>query len=107
MPPFAFILRQEGLLLCGIGIYPGHRRRAYRGKTGGKNATSPQPSIVEEYLAETMGNLVSAYVELERRLPKEDGEAFYNALCLIENLLRKGHQDKAQGERNQAKRAAE
>ena len=54
-----------------------------------------------------MGSLISAYVELERRLPKEDGEAFYNALCLIENLLRKGHQDKAQGERNQAKRAAE
>lgn len=83
------------------------KKKGLQRQPGGKNATSPQPSTVEEYLAETMGNLVSAYVELERRLPKEDGEAFYNALCLIENLLRKGHQDKAQGERNQAKRAAE
>ncbi len=73
----------------------------------GENAASPQPSTIEEYLDATMGNLVSAYVELERRLPKEDGEAFYNALCLIEKLLRKGHQDITQGERNQAKRATE
>lgn len=82
-------------------------KKGLQRQTGGKNAASTPPSSVEEYIAETMGNLVSAYVELERRLPKEDGEAFYNALCLIENLLRKGHQDKAQGERNQAKRAAE
>lgn len=82
-------------------------KKGLQRQQGGENAASPQPSTVEEYLAETMGNLVSAYVELERRLPKEDGEAFYNALCLIENLLRKGHQDKSQGERKQAKRAAE
>ena len=78
-------------------------KKGLQRQTGAKNAATG----VEEYLAETMGNLVSAYVELERRLPKEDGEAFYNALCLIENLLRKGHQDKAQGDRNQAKREAE
>ncbi len=82
-------------------------KKGLQRQPGGKNAASTPPSTVEEYLAETMGNLVSAYVELERRLPKEDGEAFYNALCLIENLLRKGHQDKAQGEKNQATRAAE
>lgn len=82
-------------------------KKGLQRQTEGKNAAFRQPSTVEEYLDETMGNLVSAYVELERRLPKEDGEAFYNALCLIENLLRKGHQDKAQGEKNQAERAAE
>lgn len=49
-----------------------------------------QPTA-EPHTLSILGDIISLYVELERKLPKEEATAFYDAICEIERILREAH----------------